>query len=373
MEEKAVISLKSSLKLLVSHRYKTTAIPNSKSDLRQNLSRTRKTFIALIAITALIALPNLLQPSPIRQHLVTLALLQPNLRPTPPLPLPTPPNAMILQPPVHNLSTNPVRRSHTVLLPLEVHPTLRPTRNPAPTHEIPLILHDPRLVRLSPHDAADDQRAAHKQHHANHKVQQPIALAPREERPVVLPSFFAINVAADLSRLGFRGISSRGGSSIVPVGGADARVQENRPGSRLEQRSQRVLPSSGRSGLLSRWRRVLVTEDRDEAVRTLGRCGRTRHAAVRGNNRAAGQSLCSGVLVEVGLFEADCRRRSAAAPQRSVERFPGDGGGGSQGVLPHGCCCCCWWWGRRGARLCVWRKNGRSVFSFSSREKKANG
>ena len=85
--------------------------------------------------------------------------------------------------------------THTTLLPLEMNPTLGPARNPMPTHKIPLILHDPRLVRLSPHDAADDQGAAYQEHHTDHKVQQPIALAPREERSVLS---FAVNVA-DLS------------------------------------------------------------------------------------------------------------------------------------------------------------------------------
>jgi hypothetical protein len=169
-----------------------SAITNSKPKTHQNLSWTIKTLIAVLSV---IALPNLLQPSPIRQHLVTLALFQTNLRPTPPLSLSTPPNAMVLQPPVHNLSANPVRRPHTTLLPLKVHPTLRPTRNPTSAHEIPFILHNSRFMRLGPHDAADDQGAAYQEHHTDHKVQQPIALAPREERSVLS---FAVNVA-DLS------------------------------------------------------------------------------------------------------------------------------------------------------------------------------
>jgi hypothetical protein len=186
------------------------------------LPGTRKSLLAIIALL------NLLQPSPIRQHLVSLALLQPNLRPTPPLPLLPPPNTMILQPPIHNLPTHPVRRPHTTLLPLKVNPTLGPTRNPTPAHKIPLVFHDPRLVCLSPHNAADDQRAAYERHHSEHEMQQPVIFAPREERPV-LP--FPINMAG--SGLGFRCIS-HGSCCFIPTGSPNPRIPENRPRSRPE-------------------------------------------------------------------------------------------------------------------------------------------
>jgi hypothetical protein len=82
-----------------------------------NLNRTEAshyiTDLQPFCISLFLFFFNFLEPSTLRQDLVTFALFLADLRPTPPLSFFTLPRAMILQPPIHNLTTDPVRRSYT--------------------------------------------------------------------------------------------------------------------------------------------------------------------------------------------------------------------------------------------------------------------
>jgi len=129
---------------------------------------------------------NLLEPSPLRQHLIACTLLRTNIRPAQPLLLLSSPHAVVLQPPIYHLATNPIRRTHIRLLTFQMHGALRSASNSFPANKIPAIGHHAIVAGDRPYHASHDQAAAEKQYHAQHGVHELVGLAALEKRPALL-------------------------------------------------------------------------------------------------------------------------------------------------------------------------------------------